>query len=116
MVFGVFRGYVVKFAIIFVLHPRIEIMLVGKAVPEMIEWVKTGFAIHGNTKIDKARARVVGNKNILFALQVAVSHTAFMNRFDNCQHLREEGIAVPDVSVAQSLRFNILERQVAPLE
>lgn len=52
MVLGIFRGYILKFAIIFVLHPGIKIVLVRKAMPEMVEGVKTGFAKNGYTKVN----------------------------------------------------------------
>ncbi|NIA27808.1 MAG: hypothetical protein GWP02_07100, partial [Desulfobulbaceae bacterium] len=52
MVPGIFSGYVLKLAIIFMLYPGIEIMLVGEAVPEMVEWVKAWFAENGHAEVD----------------------------------------------------------------
>ena len=79
MVLGIFRGYILKFAIVFVLHPGIEIMLVGEAVPEMVERVEAGLAENGHAEVDKAGPGILGDENIVFSLQVTVCHATLMN-------------------------------------
>ena len=79
MVPGVFRRYILKFAIVFVLYPGIEIMLVGEAVPEMVEWVEAGLAENGHAEVDKAGPGILGDENIVSSLQVTVCHATLMN-------------------------------------
>jgi len=113
IVSGVFRGHAIEVPVVFVFQPRVEVVLMRKAVPEAIKRVQAGFPINGNTKIDKAGARVVRDENIIFALQVAVGHATLVYCLDYRVHLREKSVAVTDCGLSHGLSINMFEYEVA---